>query len=496
MPEEKRKPQVFISYSRRDLAFVEQLAADLKAADLDVWYDLSGLEGGSRWSRAIEKAIQDSQYVLVVLSTDSVASKWVEEEFLYASELGKKIVPLFYRQCSIPFGYRTLHFIDVQDEKYKKSFSEILRALGVKPVVSKKPPAPVIEQTSSKYLTEESKKTPKPEPKKTNLKINMRAITGFFGLIVIVIAGVFGISYIGDLFPKQLEATVTATITPRLLNATEVASISKVAPTQAPQTATASVFLTEVVIGDTQIPTETQLSAEITDDFGVEMILVPAGEFAMGSENISEDEKPVHQVYLDAFYMDIYEVTNTAYKSCVTAGSCTPPRRTESSTRSSYYGNSEFDDYPVIYVDWNQANTYCEWRGVSLPTEAQWEKAARSTDGRTYPWGEEISCKRANYYNCPGDTDTRKVGGYESGKSPYGIYDLAGNVWEWVADWYDAYPGNTVSQSSYGTKYRVIRGGAWNDFLAYEVRSAYRYAYSPDNSINYVGFRCAKDATP
>jgi len=127
--------QVFISYSRRDLAFVEQLAADLQAAGLEVWYDLSNLQGGSRWSRAIEKAIRDSQYVLVVLSPDSVASTWVEEEFLYASELGKKIVPLFYKKCALPFGYRTLHFIDVQEDRYKQKFNEILRALGVKPIV-------------------------------------------------------------------------------------------------------------------------------------------------------------------------------------------------------------------------------------------------------------------------------------------------------------------------------------------------------------------------
>ena len=122
-PNARRKTpmtQVFISYSRRDLAFVEGLAADLKASGLDVWYDLSGLGGGSRWSREIEKAIRDSQYVLVVLSPDSVVSKWVEEEFLYASELEKKIIPLFYKPCALPFGYRTLHFVDVQGSKYKR----------------------------------------------------------------------------------------------------------------------------------------------------------------------------------------------------------------------------------------------------------------------------------------------------------------------------------------------------------------------------------------
>ena len=129
MPEEKR--QVFISYSRRDLAFVEGLAADLKAAGLDVWYDLSGLEGGARWRIEIEKAIQESQYVVIVLSPDSVASVWVEEEYLFASKFRKKILPLFYKQCDLPLGYYTRHFIDIQGENYKRNFDEVLRSLGV-----------------------------------------------------------------------------------------------------------------------------------------------------------------------------------------------------------------------------------------------------------------------------------------------------------------------------------------------------------------------------
>lgn len=238
-------------------------------------------------------------------------------------------------------------------------------------------------------------------------------------------------------------------------------------------------------------------SEEITDAEGVSMRLVSAGVFTMGSDEGSDYEQPVHQVYLDAFYMDIYEVTNAAYKACVEEGVCTPPHNTSSSMRDSYYGNSEFDNYPVIYVGWNQANAYCEWRGASLPTEAQWEKAARGTDDRTYPWGEGISCNQANYYHgrehCV--DDTTEVGSYESGKSPYGIYDLAGNVWEWVADWYsETYYQNSPSENPSGPssgQYRVLRGGSWN-YNDYVARSAYRNFYSPDDFIYDVGFRCAR----
>ena len=124
--------KVFISYSRKDLHFVQELASDLEGAGLDVWFDISDLEGGSRWSREIEKAIHACDHVIMVVSPDSIQSKWVEEEFLLAGELKKNILPLHYRQSSIPFGYRSLHFIDIQKSKYSENFHLILRALGVK----------------------------------------------------------------------------------------------------------------------------------------------------------------------------------------------------------------------------------------------------------------------------------------------------------------------------------------------------------------------------
>ena len=224
----------------------------------------------------------------------------------------------------------------------------------------------------------------------------------------------------------------------------------------------------------------------------------------MGSNDGSENEKPAHQVYLEAYYMDKYEVTNVLYEECVNAGVCDPPQVAGSATRLSYYGNPQFADYPVINVNWEQANAYCEWREARLPTEAQWEKAARGMDGRIYPWGEEFSCRKGNFDDdiqfdddvvpggpdCDGYVDTAPVGSYESGKSPYGVYDMAGNVWEWVSDWHDAYPGNTISNDNYGTKYKVVRGGAWG-YTDDVLRSDYRYGYVPAHTDNYIGFRCS-----
>jgi formylglycine-generating enzyme required for sulfatase activity len=235
---------------------------------------------------------------------------------------------------------------------------------------------------------------------------------------------------------------------------------------------------------------------EITDAKGVPMRLVPAGEFTMGSENGEDDERPVHTVYLDAFYMDKYEVTNARYAACVADGACTPPHETSSRRRSSYYGNPQYADYPVINVDWYQAQAYCEWRGARLPTEAEWEKAARGTDGRTYPWGNNaLPCSLANFANCVRDTNA--VGSYPAGASPYGIYDLAGNVWEWVADWYDknyyaVSPSRNPSGPSSGS-YRALRGGSWND-SGNGVRASTRNVNVPDYWGNIIGFRCSRRA--
>jgi formylglycine-generating enzyme required for sulfatase activity len=229
------------------------------------------------------------------------------------------------------------------------------------------------------------------------------------------------------------------------------------------------------------------------------MVYVPAGAFWMGSDEsdllANDDEKPQHEVTLDAFWIDRTEVTNTQYQRCVDEGACSPPLNSKSSTRDSYYGASEFDDYPVIWVTWRQADAYCTWAGKRLPTEAEWEKAARGTDKRLYPWGEGIDCSHANYGNCA--SDTAEVASYLQGASPYGALNMVGNVWEWVADWYasDSYgdsPGGNP-QGPAGGSTRVLRGGGWYSYWP-GARAAVRSHYKPGARHDYVGFRCAVPA--
>lgn len=288
-------------------------------------------------------------------------------------------------------------------------------------------------------------------------------------------------------------ALLVPTATPNLMPASYPSVTYTFAVSLLPPTKT---LTPQPITTKTQTPTSTAtLQNEITDEKGVLMVLVPAGDFIMGSDEGGNAEKPKHTVKLDAYYIDKYEVTNSNYKECVDAGVCVLPSTKGSATRSSYYGNSIFDDYPVINVTWNKAASYCEWRGASLPTEAQWEKAARSSDERTYPWGEEIYCNISNYSSCVGDTT--KVGLYTSGQSPYGVYDLAGNVWEWTADWYsENYYQDTPLSNPLGPStgtYRVLRGGSWLNYNDL-TRSYVRDRDVPTYSGSLVGFRCAFSA--
>jgi formylglycine-generating enzyme required for sulfatase activity/serine/threonine protein kinase len=272
-------------------------------------------------------------------------------------------------------------------------------------------------------------------------------------------------------------------------------------------------------------PSPTVLLLPIIDDYGVPMVLVPGGEFRMGERNASW--WPAHTVMVDDFYIDQFEITNARYSECEKAGGCdrrSDPNR-KSYTRESYYGNMAYDDYPVIYVSWYEAQSYCKWRDARLPTEAEWEKAARGGEKyNTYPWGDatpkcEFGAVNGAKFNDSKDcnhTDTERIGSY--GDNGYGLYDMAGNVFEWVDDWYKSYPGGDPSADEYfGETYRVLRGGSWyND--DYYMESSYRYKGDPSGSWNEldwdqrvmyhswggelfpngdeVGFRCARDTSP
>jgi formylglycine-generating enzyme required for sulfatase activity len=213
----------------------------------------------------------------------------------------------------------------------------------------------------------------------------------------------------------------------------------------------------------------------------------------MGSE-IREDESPVHEVFLDAFYIDLYEVTNAKYALCVKTGICSKPSDEE------YYGNSRFDNYPVVFVEWDQARNFCEWRGARLPTEAEWEKAARGgLVGKLYPWGDESPiCENgaingAKFGECLKNYIAEPVGSYAP--NGFGLFDMAGNVMEFVWDWFsDNYYANSPNRNPLGPEsgeFHVTRGGFWYDPEA-GLRVASRSPFRPDFRGDIYGFRCAR----
>jgi formylglycine-generating enzyme required for sulfatase activity len=391
-------PQVFISYSRKDLTFVERLAADLKDSGFEVWYDLSNLEGGARWNWVIEQAIEDSQYMVVVLSPDSVASEWVDDEVGYAKRLKKKIIPLYYLPCKIGMVYVNLNYIDVQGRKYTDNFNQILRALNASLVgrVSNPIPSSKSEQSQAESLTYE---------------------------------------------------------TPAL--------------------------------------------DKITLSNGMEFMRVPKGKFLMGSmdddKSAYDDEKKQHAVDLPYdYWMVRYLVTNELYNDYVKAKGIKHPVDDWQQKK----------DHPVVSVSWKDAVVYCQWLNkllraelhtelvLRLPTESEWEKAARGIDGREYPWGNTFDKNKCNTRE-GGKGGTTPVGLYSpQGDSPYGCADMSGNAWEWTHSLFNPYPYQLSDEreNEKASGARPLRGGSFM-YAKKNARCACRSGVGIGYFDSDVGFR-------
>jgi formylglycine-generating enzyme required for sulfatase activity/serine/threonine protein kinase len=278
-------------------------------------------------------------------------------------------------------------------------------------------------------------------------------------------------------------------------------------------TAPYTIFRAQVLVipGVTATPTPVLGigSTMISEIDGTVMVYVSAGEFLMGTRDDQvgeDDERPQHTVHLDSYWIDKTEVTSAQYRRCVEAGECSAPDTGDNCT----YSTDGRSDHPINCVDWDQAATYCTWVGRRLPTEAEWEKAARGVDGRIYPWGDawdvqmtpRLNSSDKDHPGTPsfdavddGFATTAPVGSFPAGASPYGALDMAGNVWEWAADWYDKTTNTTAPRETPtgpGTgSLRVLRGGSWFD-SAINVRAARSNGRTPGSRDDRVGFRCAR----
>jgi formylglycine-generating enzyme required for sulfatase activity len=464
---------IFISYSHKDTEYAHELAANLQAMGFEAWID-ERLDYGAQWPQELQKQLDGCSAFILIMSRYSYASEWVQSELQRAKRKLKPIFPLLLDGDEPWLSVESTQYYDVResadlDTKFYSDLRDVI------------PPNP----TARTLQSPQGPGTEAPASASPKLKVGIAVV-----ILLLVVGG--AVWLVGTVSKKSITPTVPA-----------------VASTIEETSSAESTSIPEATIAPEMTPSPQLISSG--DD---KMALIPAGEFTMGRsakdeftgcQEVSQDcqlsafmdEEPVHRVVLDAFAIDKNEVTNALYKDCEDQGVCAPPQESNSNTQASYYGNSEFDNYPVIYVSWDQAKTYCEWRGARLPTEAEWEKAARGTDGRTYPWGEKIDETFVNFNYSIGDTTA--VGSYENGKSPYGVYDMAGNVWEWVADWYsDTYYGRSPAENPPGPasgEMRVLRGGSWG-LVGVSVSTSYRYARDPAESSPDLGFRCAKDANP
>ncbi len=444
---ERDARQVFISHAHQDADFAHRLAKDLQKHGWRAWIAPDSIRPGEKWGEAIDRGLGESGMFIAILTPASVQSRWVKNETYVAIELESKghlrFVPLDVERCDVPglwSVYQRVSFLGGYADGLKSLLADLEQTGQLpaeKPTASPEPPQ-LAGSADEKPATHKPALAPR-------------------------LAAIF------SHLPRRRWL---------LIGAGAVALVTLVAL---------------VVVIAAKLPAAG--STRVSEKDGMMMVYVPAGKFPMGSVDsdaqANDDEKPQHTIYLDAFWIDKTEVTKAEYKKCMQAGACQAPRY------DSDFAASEATR-PVEGISWQAAAAYCQWVGRQLPTEAQWEKAARGMDGRIYPWGNQrATCEYAvmddGSGNGCGTTNTWPVGSKPRGASPYGALDMAGNTGEWVADWYDdKYYADSPPRNPQGPpsgQLRVYRGGLYhNDASA--IRAADRGSSIPDGLDSNLGFRC------
>ena len=475
-PPNRDPRQIFISHAYEDARLAHRLAHDLGQRGWQVWIAPDSIRPGEKWVDAINRGLVESGIFLLLISEHALQSRWVKSETSIAIQWeheGKlRFIPLQTSSrplTNIPAMWQAYQFIPFAG-RYQNGFDQLLAKLEERSYTP--PPTPSIWQR----LLDSLKRIPKIA----------------WGSAALILVAFLFISWLSQLAVGGIEPTTV----PLATTTTEVAVADTA--TNTPTT-------------DPNIP---PANANLHDTWtrptdGMTMVYVPGGTFMMGSDPNDDtlaqsDEQPQHEVRLDSFWIDQQEVNNAQFAAFLKAegnqaeGGVTWLASDSSfvlieETDGAFWPKTGFDDHPVIVVSWYGATAYCQWGGGALPTEAQWEYAARGTDERIYPWdNEQPNRSLLNYNSIVGGTTA--VGSYSpQGDSWVDAQDMAGNVWEWVTDWYDAdyydvSPTANPTGPNTGVS-KVLRGGGWNGFPVH-VRSAYRSDVTPDFSVSRVGFRC------
>ena len=512
---ENRPLRVFLCHSSKDNAAARELYSLLNAeAWMDIWFVEDRLLPSQEWGGEITKAVANADVVVILVSKSfSIDEKTPYPCWSFVTDsLSEKvyIITLRVDEADVPVQLKTWQSLNYFPRKQRKPIYQKLvtglkaRAEQLNISLNKPTPDPAPEKSMQwtpslwKQLdAEDSEFEAGKEPRdsrwiRTRQRLGKKIFRGVSNVFVwtaavctLLVVSICGLM-INALVRGENTNSFTAPIVSRALTLVPL-------PT----------------------PTLGVGSIRISPKDGMRMVYVPDGEFRMGSNEHQDDEKPIHKVFLDAYWIDQYEVTNGMYAKCIEAKICSVPMPDgfflssfDSVTvpdqllseffaeRSDFFQRlatePEFFNQPALGIHWGNANAYCRWVDRRLPTEAEWEKAARGVDRRTYPWGETIDCTKANFSSCV-DSPSR-VGSFEEGQSPYGAYDMAGNAMEWVADWYSSlYYQNSTYENPLGPAtglYRVYRGGSWgsDDFVN---RSANRPGYIITIPNDLIGFRCA-----
>jgi formylglycine-generating enzyme required for sulfatase activity len=501
---------VFISYRRKDISWALAVYQYLTSRKYDVFFDYTSIPSGDFEQIIVSNIRARAHFILILTPTSldrcSEPGDWLRREIETAMEERRNIVPLFfdgfdfrspsvldkltgglknldrYNGFEVPAGF----FLEAMERMRTKYLSVPLDAV-IHPV-----PADVQKKVEKE---QEAANKAVLAQRRTIQEIVRPAGSHsrrFFGisaaLLVAVVLGMYGIS-------SFIQGVVQSN------NVTPDGSTPGTIAAQPQGGSTAVIKTSTATAQPTAVPTLGVGSIKVSDVDGMPMAYIPAGEFEMGSETGAEDERPVHTVYLDAYWIDQTEVTNAMYAKCVETGICQFPIDTGSDTLANYFSDPNFQEYPVINIAFEMAENYCSWANRRLPTEAEWEKAAtwdeREQRKVYYPWSAEMDCSLANYKDsefgsCVGDT--MPVGSYINSRNTYGIFDLVGNVWEWTADWYDEdYYSISPYENPKGPgsgSLKVMRGGSFlNDET--KVSPTHRGQNIPSLAPFSAGIRCA-----
>lgn len=538
-----RPLKIFLCHASVDKPAVRKLSRYLRSKGMDPWLDVEKLLPGESWEVEIPKALFNSDVILVCLSKNSVDKEgYVQKEITFALDKAKEkldvaifIIPAKLEDCIIPMRLSSYQWVDLYRDDGRRllmlSLNKRVEQLGLyveQLIISS---ATTIELENKEELTSENMRidaeianSQKTESravdigKKTRETIaydntvhdidtkavhqKMESDTGKHNKIETISKPVINKPAITKPEPQKkikpeimfwLIGTIMVAILTLIVCSGMYSIFVSPKPTQTPSTIPVSPISTATIS-----VVFTPLAPQISEIDGTVLINIPSGEFIMGSNGANGDE-PEHKVYLDSYWIDKTEVTNAKYKICVNSGECQTPHGEEYISDFlgfdliSYYMDESYADYPVVGVSWLDAKSYCEWADRRLPTEAEWEKAARGINSNTFPWGEDmVSCEYANYNECDGFPI--KVDSFLSSASPYGVLNMAGNVWEWVNDWYDSnYYNESPYQNPSGPisgEQRVLRGGSWSYFVE-GLATTYRLSNVSEFVSSDIGIRCA-----